>query len=321
MNNILILINEINQNALEDEADVLVQAEAVENALHSLGYKTQRHYFGLDLQSVVKKISTVQAKLVFNLVETVDGKGALIHLCPSLLESYGIPFTGSGTYSLLCTTDKIRTKIILSEHDIPSPGFINPASPHAPDPKKSYILKPICEDGSAGITDNSIIEGSEFYERIELNEDSLKTSFLEEYIEGREFNISVINTENGPLVLPAAEMLYLDYPEGKPKILNFASKWDPDSFEYHKTVRTFKKKPDDDALLKKMSEISLRCWDIFNLKGYMRVDFRIDEQGQAWVLEVNANPCLSPDAGFVAACLEGGIDYTGMIHKIISSAK
>jgi D-alanine-D-alanine ligase len=148
-----------------------------------------------------------------------------------------------------------------------------------------------------------------------------KRAFLEEYIEGREFNISLIATEEGPKVLPAAEMLYLDYPGGKPRILNFASKWDPDSFEYHKTVRTFELPAGDSQLVQKMSEISLRCWKLFDINGYMRVDFRVDEQHQPWVLEVNANPCLSPDAGFVAACGEGGLNYTDMIHKIISAAR
>jgi D-alanine-D-alanine ligase len=69
-----------------------------------------------------------------------------------------------------------------------------------------------------------------------------------------------------------------------------------------------------------MSEISLRCWKIFDMQGYIRVDFRVDDQNRPWVLEVNANPCLSPDAGFAAACHRGGIEYKDMIKRILSAA-
>ncbi len=69
-----------------------------------------------------------------------------------------------------------------------------------------------------------------------------------------------------------------------------------------------------------MAEISLQCWKIFDMNGYVRVDFRVDDQNRPWVLEVNANPCLSPDAGFVAACQQGGVNYTEMVKRIISAA-
>ncbi len=141
---------------------------------------------------------------------------------------------------------------------------------------------------------------------------------LKSILKDREFNLSVLAGSQGPEVMPVAEMLYVDYPAGKPKILNYASKWDESSFEYHKTVRTFDLSPADHALVERMSEISLRCWKIFDMNGYIRVDFRVDDQNRPWILEVNANPCLSPDAGFVAACRQGGIDYTEMVKRIIS---
>ncbi len=92
-------------------------------------------------------------------MESVDGKGALIHLCPSLLDAYGLPFTGSGTYALVATTDKIRTKQILEDHGIPTPDLILSDQSRVPAADKKYILKPIWEDGSAGITDDSVMEG------------------------------------------------------------------------------------------------------------------------------------------------------------------
>ena len=320
MHDPLLLINSISDPSSQDELDVLVQAGAVEKALRELGHNPRRASFSLDLEPVLRMLEEHPPDLVFNLVESVGGKGALIHLCPSLLDACSIPYTGSGTYALMVTTDKIRTKKILEEHGIPTPQWLIPGSGHVPSADKKYILKPIWEDGSARITDHSVIEGKELDITKLFREGTLKDAFLEEYIDGREFNLSLLAGSQGPVVMPAAEMLYIDYPAGKPKILNYASKWDESSFEYHKTVRTFEISSGDRALVKKMSEISLQCWRLFDMNGYIRVDFRVDQQNRPWVLEVNANPCLSPDAGFVAACQQGGIDYTEMVNRIISSA-
>jgi D-alanine-D-alanine ligase len=320
MPDLLLLINSISDPSSLDELDVLVQAEAVEKALKELGHNPQRASFGLDLEPIFRILEEHPPELVFNLVESVGGKGALIHLCPSLLDACSIPYTGSGTYALMVTTDKIRTKKFLEEHGIPTPGWLLPDSERVPSPDKKYILKPIWEDGSARITDHSVIAGRELDMRRLHEEGYLKDAFLEEYIDGREFNLSLLAGKPDPVVMPAAEMLYMDYPAGKPKILNYASKWDESSFEYHKTVRTFDISPGDRSLVNRMSEISLQCWQLFDMNGYIRVDFRVDHQNRPWVLEVNANPCLSPDAGFVAACQQGGVDYTEMVNRIISSS-
>jgi D-alanine-D-alanine ligase len=320
MSDLLILINSISGTPSEDELDVLVQADAIEQALKELGHIPRCASFGLNLEPVAGILANQPPDLVFNLVESVGGKGSLIHLCPSLLDAFGVPFTGSGTHALMVTTDKIVTKQILEDHGIPTPGSLLPGIGVIPPKDKKYILKPTMEDGSAGISDDSVMQGKDL-DLISLSKKGLlKEAFLEEYIEGREFNISLLSGSSGPVVMPAAEMLYVDYPEGKPKILNYASKWDDSSFEYHKTIRTFDLSPADESLVEQMSEISLRCWKIFHMKGYIRVDFRVDDQNRPWVLEVNANPCLSPDAGFVAACKQGGIDYTDMIKRIITAA-
>ncbi len=217
MNDLLLLINSISEQALEDELDVLVQAEAIERAAKELGHKTRRASFGLNLEPVAEIIKNHPPDLVFNLVETVGGLGALIHLCPSLLDAHGLPYTGSGTYALVSTTDKIRTKQILEDHGIPTPDWLLRGNGRMPSKDKKYILKPIWEDGSAGITDDSIIVGKDIDLKRLSQDGLLKDAFLEEYIDGREFNLSVLAGNKGPEVMPAAEMLYVDYPAGKPR--------------------------------------------------------------------------------------------------------
>jgi len=321
MKELLLMINSISRGSSQDELDVLAQAEAVERAAEELGYAVRRAYFDLDLGKISELLTGDGPDLVFNLVESVAGKGALIHLCPSLLDAFAVPYTGSGTYALVASTNKLITKQILKSHGIPTPDWIRQGSGHLPGAGKKYILKPIWEDGSVRITDESVLEGTDIDLDRMTADGQLKDAFLEEYIDGREFNLSLLSGMQVPEVMPVAEMLYVDYPAGKPRILNYASKWDDSSFEYHRTIRTFSLPEADWELAETMSEISRQCWRIFDMKGYIRVDFRVDEQNRPWVLEVNANPCLAPDAGFVAACQEAGIEYTKMINRIIAAVK
>lgn len=320
MKKALVLINKISDNPSADELDVLVQAEAVEKSLHELGYDCQREFFDLDFKNIISILKQNPPDIVFNLVETVAGKGDLIHLPPSLLESFKVPFTGSGSFALLLTTNKLRTKKILKANGLPTPEWFVHNNTEKPDIRKKYILKPAWEDGSSGITDDSIITGGQFNLK-ELSHDmKLKNMFIEEYIHGREFNLSLLAGKNGPEVMPVAEMQYFGFPDDKPRILTYASKWEKDSFEYSHTNRTFEIPEKDRDLSSDLINISKQCWELFELKGYARVDFRVDENNRPYILEINTNPCLSPDSGFPAACFKAGLSYTEIINRIIHDA-
>jgi len=320
MKKVLVLINKISDHPTPDELDVLVQAEAIGKSLKELGYEHQREFFDLDLKKITSILQENPPDLVFNLVETVAGKGELIHLLPSLLESFNVPFTGSGSFALLVTTNKIRAKKILRENNLPTPEWFVNNDTNKPDIRKKYIIKPAWEDGSAGITDDSIITGNQFNLQELSRSMKLKNIFIEEYIHGREFNMSIIAGKDGPEIMPVAEMQYVDFPADKPRILTYASKWDEKSFEYSHTVRTFDIADSDHELYAALRNITRRCWDLFELRGYARVDFRVDEQNQPYVLEVNSNPCLSPDAGFPAACARAGLSFTEIVNRIIQDA-
>lgn len=318
MSRVLLLINEISDQPGQDELDVLDQAKAVEKSLIELGYHVKRHYFSLNLDKTLRSIEETNPDFVFNLTESAGGKVSLIHLAPSLLESRGIPFTGSGSFAMLATTDKLKCKELLSRNGIPTPAWIDHkgfSDRNAPAGK--YLIKPVSEDGSVGITDESLVEIRNPENFAFPGTNSGINMFAEQYIGGREFNLSILSGPNGPEVMPVAEMLYFDYPAEKPRILNYASKWDERSFEYSHTVRSFDVHESDQPILQRMRDISLQCWELFGMKGYVRVDFRLSEDLVPYVLEVNANPCISPDAGFTAACEKAGITYTEMIRRII----
>jgi ribosomal protein S18 acetylase RimI-like enzyme len=147
-----------------------------------------------------------------------------------------------------------------------------------------------------------------------------KQYFAEEFIDGREFNLSLLAGPNGPQVLPPAEIDFSAFPDGKPKIVNYAAKWDEKTFEFQNTPRRFDFPASDQPLLAKLNGLAVRCWEVFGLRGYVRVDFRVDVNGHPWILEINTNPCLSPDAGYAAALRQARISTEQAIQRILDDA-
>jgi D-alanine-D-alanine ligase len=142
-------------------------------------------------------------------------------------------------------------------------------------------------------------------------------AFAERYIDGREFNLSVLAASGAPEVLPPAEIEFVGYGEDKPRIVGYKAKWDDQAAEYHNTPRRFGFGKQDKSLLRSLKRITRRCWKLFGLRGYARVDYRVDRDGAPWILEINSNPCLSPDSGFTAATERAGLCYEEVIGRII----
>jgi D-alanine-D-alanine ligase len=142
----------------------------------------------------------------------------------------------------------------------------------------------------------------------------------EPYLHGREFNVGLLAAPAGVEVLPVAEIVFEGYPAGKPRIVGFRAKWEPDSFEYRHTVRRFDFPRADAALLERLRLLSLAAWNALGVAGYARVDFRVGADGQPRILEVNANPCLTPDAGFAAAAERSGRSLAEAVVEILGDA-
>ncbi len=317
---VLLLYNRLSENALPDELDVLDQVEVVENALSDLGYSTRREWFDLDLERARKMLISYNPDYVFNLVESVDGTGRLIYLAPALLERLRIPFSGSGAQAIFLTSNKVLTKQFFTYSGIPTGEWFSLDQAERLSPDKRYIIKPLWEDGSVGISEDGVFRGGDPALMDYIANLNREDYFIEEYIHGREFNISILGGPSGPRVLSPAEIRFIDFPEGKPHILGYSSKWEEDSFEYIHTVRSFDFPASDQGLLDSVSELALKCWQVFDLKGYVRVDIRVDHAGRPHVLEINANPCISPDAGFYAACRQSGLSFNEVIAAILYDA-
>jgi len=307
-------------DAAADERDVLDQVDAIRTALADRGHTVTVLPCTIDLGNMQRKLELLKADCVFNLVETLDNSGRLIHLAPALWEVKGLPFTGSSADALYRTTHKLLSKERMCTAGLPVPAWVAAGETHHAQhatPKADWIVKSVWEHASAGLGDSSILRGvsaAEAAGRIPAG------CFAERFIDGREFNLAVLAGPNGPDVLPPAEIVFTGFPAGKPRIVGYQAKWDESSFEYTHTVRRFADPAADGALLAELKRLALRCWEIFGLGGYARVDFRVDADGNPWILEVNSNPCLSPDGGFAAALAQAGIPYTDAITRIVEQA-
>jgi D-alanine-D-alanine ligase len=185
---------------------------------------------------------------------------------------------------------------------------------------RKWIIKGIWDQASRDLEEDSIVEGTDDEIARAVRERARRVgrpSFAEQFIEGREFNIALLAGLAGLEVLPPAEIDFSAFPPEKAKIVGHTAKWKEDSFEYQNTPRTFDFPESDGPLLEELRSLARQCWELFSLRGWARVDFRVDPEGRPWILEINTNPCLSPDAGFAAALARAGMPFEKAIRRIV----
>lgn len=322
---VLILHDAIRPDSRADELDVLVQALEVGRALETLGHQTESLPFDWNLAASRTAIEKFAPDCVFNLVESAHGRGRLIYLAPALLDDLRIPYTGASTEAMFLTSNKLLAKRFLRLHGIDTPAWWDPGEGGAKSEfhPGRYIIKSVWEEASVGLDEDSVVvadQRSELAGAVEIRRSALGgEGFAEEYIDGREFNLALLGGRE-PEVLPPAEIDFVGYGPEKLRVVGYRAKWDESSYEYHHTPRRFDFPPIDEPLLERLRDIARVCWHRFRLRGYARVDFRVDAAGRSYVLEINANPCLSPDAGFAAALTRAGIPYEEAVRRILEDA-
>ena len=318
----LILYNDIGDFPTIDEADVLAQVESVLESLSDLGYETVSQGVGLNLEKTAAFLHDSRPYFVFNLVESLNKKDHLISVVPLLLDTLGIPYTGNRSQSLQLTSGKTISKKLFRLCGIPTPGWMG-LGEHLREPlplDPPFIVKSMWEHASASIDEYSVAHSLDSLKEIvrrKIEQGDSHHYFIEQFIDGRELNVSVLGGAKGPQVLPCAEIHFTEFSSDQPKIVGYRAKWVEDSHEYMNTPRSFQFSPEDDPIIAKIRAISLECWNSFDLRGYARVDYRIGPDGAPYVLEINANPCISPDSGFMAAAHQAGMERNEVIRRII----
>jgi D-alanine-D-alanine ligase len=312
-----IIYNEPMPGALEDELDVIDQVEHVEKGLKDLGIESYRKGFTEKFMDQMNELVAEKPDFVYNLVESINNKGELNYFVPALLGLHSIPYAGNSHEAIFITTSKALASKMMKMAGIPNPGCFFPSQWAELTPGRKYILKPIWEDGSLGITADSVFFCKPgFEEKLKGLSDS--HWFIEEFIEGREFNMSVFSGPDGPEVLPVAEIVFKDWDDTKPRIIDYKAKWVDGSFEFDNTVRDFPGDKLNKAVTEKLRQVATDCWKLFGLRGYARVDARVDANDNVFVIEINANPCIQPNGGFMAATRAGGYPFTEVLQRIIN---
>jgi D-alanine-D-alanine ligase len=315
MKKCLILYNKPGPDALPDELDVLDQVNFIEETLKKLDYDVSLMGITDDFFREIPQIIGKGYEFVFNLVESVGNKAEILYFIPALLNMHHIPYTGCSVEATFVTGSKVLARNIMKSNGIPVAGGYYVSEADKLLKGKKYILKPVWEDGSLGITEESVFTFNGILPEIVIGKND-RHWFIEDFIDGREFNVSVKAGPAGPEMLPAAEMIFHGYSDDIPRIVSYKAKWVEGTFQYENSKRHF---PDDlsPKLTKNIREAVLGCWHAFGLKGYARVDMRVDDDENVYVLEVNANPCISPDSGFISAGVHAGYSYTDIIGDII----
>lgn len=302
-------------------------ADAIASALESLGCSVRILPIRGELEGALQPYPPARWA-VFNLAEGSDGRLFEEVRIALALEALGYTFTGARGLALAHSTNKALAKELLARAGIPTPAwriysdsdqvqaeYAGGAGP-LPFPQ---IVKPVAEDASIGIGLGAVVHApDELRQRVAYILSTYRQLALaEEFIPGREFNVSLWGRP--AQVLPLAEIDFSAFEDPYQQIVTFAAKWDDDSHEYHNTpVRCPADLPQDVA--GRINAVVLSAWNAVGGSGYGRVDIRLSVAGVPYVMEVNGNPDLSPDAGFFRAARAAGYDYPRMVARILHDA-
>jgi len=293
-----------------DTDDTEIQAEEIADCLRELGHEPTIVPFALP--HLVAALDGFDPHLVFNLVEDVPEGPDEVYRAAEYTDLRGFPHTGASAKALRRLGRKPGMKAMLSDAGLPVPPGLGQA-----DPDTRYIIKSVTEHASIGLDASSVVTGTgaAVIKLAEREHSQGGEWFAEAYIDGREFNVALLERAQGVDVLPIAEILFKEHVGDAPKIVGYAEKWDTESPAYRNTPRAFPER--EEPLFAELERLSLAAWELFGLTGYARVDFRVDRDGHPFILEINANPCLAADAGFCAAASQMGLTQTDVVARII----
>lgn len=318
-------------DALEPPEDPVL--EQLASTLQTIGHEVTRVSVDADVMPVVVALRKAHPELVFNLTESFAGVSALDSNVAALLNLMGLRYTGSSPAGLLVAGDKTLTKKVLGFHSIRTPAFttvFHGAVDWAGDLQFPVIVKPPQEDASIGITGKSIVSDlKDLFGAI----DSLQSEFgqpvlVEQFIEGREFYVGVLGNFETE-ALPIMELDFSELPAGMPRIASWEAKWGEDgtgagpgaekSAEFRGTKSVFPTDLDEE-LTERIQKTALDAYGALRLRDYARIDLRVAESGEIYVIEVNPNCYLERNAEFARAAQCHGMPYERLIARIVELA-
>jgi D-alanine-D-alanine ligase len=258
---------------------------------------------------------------VFNLCESLGSDARLETAVPTVLELMGIPYTGSPPEALSAALYKDRVKRLLVQAGVPTPLGVLVSHPDDPcDLPLPAIVKPAREDGSAGIWCRSVVKDEQaLRERVAEVIDLFKAPcIVEQYIDGREFNVALLGFPQ-PRVLPLQEIDFSELPPDQPHIVTYDAKWRTGSVDDLGTQPVMHPELPS-AMAARVRRAATEACRAVGVRDYGRVDIRIGSAGIPYVIDVNPNCDLSPDAGYARAAQSVGIDYPALMQLLVRYA-
>lgn len=314
-----------NANALEPPVDPII--EQLSAALRGLGHDTEPVIVDRDIDVVVSDLRDRAPELVFNITESFREKSALDSNIAALLNLVDYRYTGSSPAGLMLAGDKSLTKKVLRFHSIQTPEFATlyrGSVDWAGNLTFPVIVKPPQEDASLGITSASVVhEIKDLFARIDELQSEYQTPVLvEQYIEGREFYVGVLGNAS-PEPLPIIEMDFSGFPADRPRIASWNAKWGEDGegsgAEFAGTRSIFPTNVDEE-LVGRMQRVAIEAFNALRLRDYARIDLRVSDSGEIYVIEVNPNCYLERESEFARAAKKHGLEYDALIGRIVDLA-
>ena len=312
-----------------EEKDILAEDAIVEDigaaeeAVRALGHQCFVMAIRDEILTVIHWLKETRPDVVFNLCESVYGNTCWEMNIPALLDLFRIPYTGSSPLTLGLCQDKGKVKDILLSQGILTPRYkiFDRGADHVKGDVFPIIVKPLHEDGSLGISGGSVVFDDEALRRqiryvIEMYH---QPALVEEFIDGRELNAGLLETNGKVEALPISEIDYSEFPEGVPRICGYEAKWVTESSEYQKS-KPICPAPLEGVIKKRVEQIAVKVFKLFGCRDYARVDFRLDRNGKIYVLEVNPNPDISPGSGMNRAIKAQGMTNTEFIGGLLEKA-
>ena len=280
-------------------------------ALQARGYRLQWIPVRDRIEEIVAPLRRRRPAAVVNLCEGFRGRSAYEAQVAGLLELLDIPFTGNSSFALSQCHDKFKTNAILKAGGLPTPPswLVEderqlPAAVRFP-----LIVKPNCEDASIGIYPDSVVRTRPALRKQVAHVLAAydQPALVESFVNGREINVAMVE-DPAPRVLPLAEILFRNYPPGLPRIVGYDAKWRCAHPTYRGTLPVCPAQVAP-VLAQRLARYARQAWRILNLRGYARVDFRLDARARPYILEVNPNPDTSRAAGLARSLAAAGVAY------------
>ncbi len=274
-----------------------------------------------DLAAMRARIEAAAPDCVFNLCESLAGDARLESATPLVLELLGIPVTGSPSAVLSCALYKDRVKEVLQRAGVPTPDSRVLRRPDDPcDLPFPLIVKPVREDGSAGILPRGVVHDEPSLRAVaaELQQSFRQPCLVEQFIDGRELNVSLVGYPSAR-VLPLSEIDFSLMPEGEPRIVSYDAKWVEDSPEFRGTTPVLHPELPPNVAAR-VRRVALDAFRAVGLRDYGRVDIRLAANGTPYVIDVNPNCDLSPTAGMARAAAAVGMEYGALVRLLVRYA-